>query len=624
VDDLAEFLATNPPFSSLAEPELQRVAGAAKVVDYDAGQEILDAFETVGDNLFVVRSGQVELWTSPSGDDGPCDETLGEGAVFGQSSVLTRATVGPRAVALGPVRVIKIPQGAVAAAFSSPAGVRLLAEDLFVARLRARPEPRLRTVDELVVSAPVIGRPDMTVSAAARLMTERSSGYLAIPDGPGRFGLLTDAVLREQVVAAGRSGDTPVVEVMIRDATTVQTGTPTADVIRELTEHRLDQLLVTDASGALRGAVDPQDFLASPPGAGFLLREKVRKAEDLAQVNTLAQQLPILLGDLVRQRREASEATAIYSTVLDAIQRRVLSLVLQATPELDEAEVTWLLLGSNARREPTPGSDIDSAVVFAESVDTPARAAAYRAAFAEVAVALRAAGLRVDEHGATPSSPEFARTRPEWRRAAQQWLASPLDNQGMLMASLLIDGRPIQGDPAASVVGEVFADAREHPGTMRLLVQESLSHKAQLRSVRDVLAGRGGTFDLKQHALRPVVEIARWAALGVRATGLSTRSRLAAASGSMLLPTEQARTLIEVFEVLQRVRLRQQLAQLERGEDVTDVVWMRRLAPLDRSLIAQSVREISTVQKRLYNIIRYTSPEEWGATGDAGAQATPR
>ncbi len=208
--------------------------------------------------------------------------------------------------------------------------------------------------------------------------------------------------------------------------------------------------------------------------------------------------------------------------------------------------------------------------MFAESVDTPERAAAYRAAFAEVAHALRAAGLRVDEHGATPSSPEFARTRQEWRRAAQQWLASPLENQGMLMASLLIDGRPIQGDPAASVVGEVFADAREHPGTMRLLVQESLSHKAQLRSVRDVLAGRGGTFDLKQHALRPVVEIARWAALGVRATDLSTRSRLAAASGSMLLPTEQASTLIEVFEVLQRVRLRQQLAQLERGQDVTD------------------------------------------------------
>ena len=209
--------------------------------------------------------------------------------------------------------------------------------------------------------------------------------------------------------------------------------------------------------------------------------------------------------------------------------------------------------------------------------------------------------------------PLISTMRSQWRAAAQQWLVSPLDGQGMLMASLLLDGRPIQGDPAQPVVNEVFADVRDHPGTMRLLVRESLSRKAQLRSVRDVLAGRGGTFDLKANALRPVVEIARWAALSVRSPELSTRARLAAASGSMLLPAEQAQILIEVFEVLQRVRLRQQLAQRERGEQVSDVVWMRRLGPLDRSLIGQSVREISAVQKRLYNLVQYTSPREWSA-----------
>jgi CBS domain-containing protein len=616
VDGLARFLGANPPFCSLSESELESVAAAARVVDHPAGALILDAFTTPGEDLFVVMTGQVELWTTGGAQDEPADEIIGPGCVFGHSTALTGAAVGPRAVALGPVRLVEIPRKAVASVFSSPDGVRFLVQDLSVDRVRPQVPPRFRTVDELVVSAPVIGEADMTVTEAARVMTERSSSYLAVPQGNGQFGMLTDTVLREHVVAAGRPGDTPVADVMIRRAMTARAGTPTADVLHQLAEHRLDHLLVVDASGELRGAVDPQDFLTSPSGAGMVLRENVRRAGSADQVVALARQLPVLLGDLVRQRREASETTAVYSTVLDAIQRRVLSLVLAGRPELDEAEVTWMLLGSNGRREPTLGSDIDSAVVFAESVDTPARAAAYRSAFAEVADVLRRAGLRVDRHGATPGSPAFSRTRSQWRAAAQQWLVSPLDDQGMLMASLLLDGRPIQGDPAQPVVNEVFADVRDHPGTMKLLVRESLSHRAQLRSVRDVLAGRGGTFDLKTHALRPVVEIARWAALSVRSPELSTRARLSAASGSMLLPTEQAQTLIEVFEVLQRVRLRQQLAQFERGERVSDVVWMRRLAPLDRSLVAQSVREISTVQKRLYNILQYTSPQEWGARAD--------
>lgn len=614
MDGLARFLAANPPFCSLSEPELERVATAARVVDYPAGAEIMDAFAEPGDDLFVVMSGQVELWTSVGGPDDPADEIIGPGCVFGHSTVLTGAPIGPRAVALGPVRLVTISRSSVASVFSSPAGVRFLAEDMSADRMRSQMSAPFRNVDELIVSAPVLGEADMTVAEAARVMTQRSSSYLAFPHGNGEFGLITDSVLREHVVAAGRPGDTPVKEIMIRRAITAHAGTPTADVVHQLSEHRLDHLLITDSTGALRGAVDPLDFLTSPSGAGMMLREKVRRAETAEQVVALARQLPVMLADLVRQRREASETTAVYSTVVDAIQRRALSLVLAAHPELHEAEVTWMLLGSNARREPTLGSDIDSAVVFAESVDTPERAAAYRAAFAEVSDLLRTAGLRIDEHGATPSSAMFARTRSQWRAAAQQWLGSPLDGQGMLMASLLLDGRPIQGDPAQPVVSEVFADVRDHPGTMKLLVRESLSHRAHLRSVRDVLAGRGGTFDLKTHALRPVVEIARWAALYVHSPELSTRARLAAASGSMLMPAEQASTLIEVFEVLQRVRLRQQVGQFERGEPVSDVVWMRHLAPLDRSLVAQSVREISTAQKRLYNLVQYTSPQEWGFT----------
>jgi CBS domain-containing protein len=618
VNDLARFLGENAPFDSLEEPTLQRVADVARVADYPGGTEIMDAFAKVAADLSVVMDGQVGLWTAEGSHDELPDEVLRRGSVFGYLSVMSGVTVGPRALALGPVRLVHVPRSAVASAFSSTTWVRLLARDLSGAGTRSRRLSRFHTVDELISSAPVLGEPQMTVRQAAGLMTDRSSSYLAVPEPTGGFGLVTDAVLREHVVAAGRPTDTPVCDVMIEHAVTARTGTPTADVLLELTERRLDHLLVTDSSGALRGAVEPQDFLASPAAAGVLMREQVRRAQDLDQVVAVARRLPELLGDLVEQRRDASDATAAYSTVLDAIQQRVLSFVLRGRADLDESEVTWMLLGSNARREPVLGSDIDSAVVFAESVETAERAAAYRSAFQEVTDVLGGAGLRIDQHGATPTRAKFARTRSQWRRAAEQWLESPLDNQGMLMASLLLDGRPIQGDPTEPVVHEVFADVRDHPGTMKLLVRESLSHRARLRSVRDVLAGRGDTFDLKTHALRPVVEIARWAALSVRSPELSTRARLSAASGSMLLPTDQAETLIEVFEVLQRVRLRQQLAQFERGDRVSDVVWMPRLAPLDRSLVAQSVREISTVQKRLFNLIQYTFPAEWGRPDDTG------
>ena len=608
--DLAGFLAGIPPFDGLDEAGRKSVAAAARVVDHPAGAEIVDGFDHVVDELFVVVSGQVELWTVRGAHDVVADEVLTRGGVFGFLGLLSGTIAGPRAVALDPARVVHLPREVVASAFSSPAGVRFLAERLSPSR-DGRTQ-WFRTVDELVIAAPTVGEPGMTVAEAARRMSEGGCGYLAVPEPDGGFGLVTDAVLRERVLAAGRSPDTPVREVMIPDAPTVLTGTPTDDVLLKFTERPVDHLLVVDPAGGLRGAVEPQDLLASPSGAEVLLREQLRRAPDLDRVVDLGSRLPRLLDDLLQQRREASAATAMYSTVVDAVQRRALALVLARHPDLDEAEVTWMSLGSNARREPVLSSDIDSAVVLAESVDTPERVAAYRRAFAEVDDVLARSGLQVDVHGATPSRELFTRTRSQWRRAAREWLLHPLDDNGMLMASLLLDGRPIQGDPAEPVVQEVFADVRKHTGTMKLLVRESLSHRARLRSVRDVLGGRGGTFDLKEHAVRPVVEIARWAALSVRHPALSTRARLTAAAGSMLLPQEQARTLVEVFEVLQRVRLHHQLAQHERGERPSDVVVVGRLPPLDRTLVTQSVREIAAVQKRLFNLVQYTYPTEWG------------
>jgi CBS domain-containing protein len=160
-------------------------------------------------------------------------------------------------------------------------------------------------------------------------------------------------------------------------------------------------------------------------------------------------------------------------------------------------------------------------------------------------------------------------------------------------------------------VTRVFSDLREHPGTMRLLLQESLARRAKLRSAWGIFARRPDTFDIKEYALLPVVNIARWAALSVGSAVLPTTDRLRAAAGSAMLPDEAASTLIEVFEALQRLRLRYQLKQHQAGDRPTDVITLKLLSPIDRSVVAQAVREISTVQRRMDNVAHFVAIEEW-------------
>jgi len=300
---------------------------------------------------------------------------------------------------------------------------------------------------------------------------------------------------------------------------------------------------------------------------------------------------------------------ALDADLVDAVVRRALQLVFARHPALSLDLFTWLSLGSNGRRETVPSSDVDAAVAFDDRVST-VEVAQYRLVFGEVIALLADAGLRADTNGVNPSSSVFARTNGRWRAAGQQWLAAPLDHNGAMMTSLLVDARPIHGDPGLPAVTRVFSDLREHPATMRLLLEESLSKRARIRTVRDLLR-REDTFDVKQHALLPLVNLARWAALSAGSFVLPTVERLRTAGGTSMLPAARAATLVEVFEVLQGLRLGYQLRQMERGERPSDLLERAELSSKERSTIARAVREIAAVQRRADNVALYAPAEEW-------------
>ena len=114
------------------------------------------------------------------------------------------------------------------------------------------------------------------------------------------------------------------------------------------------------------------------------------------------------------------------------------------------------------------------------------------------------------------------------------------------------------------------------------MLQESPPTRARLRSVRDVFARRD-TFDVKTHALLPIVNLARWSALSVGSAALATTERLQAAAGSAMRPA--------------------------------DLLSRERLSPIDRSMLAQAVREIAAAQRRMDNVSAYLPASEWASRG---------
>ncbi|MGI3783812.1 MAG: putative nucleotidyltransferase substrate binding domain-containing protein [Janthinobacterium lividum] len=610
---LKDFLAEHPPFDSLDRYGLTTLAEAAQLQRFSAGEVVVDAFAEPTVEVFVVVEGRVGLWNEADRLAGPVQERLGPGNLFGFSAMLTGQPVGPRVVALRPTTVARLPEAAVLPAFTSRGGIRFLAREVSTALRGRAAAPTYTTVADLVRTKPLVVAGADPVDQVVRAMSEADVGCCIVLLPDARLGLLTDRMLREGILVPGRPPSTPVSEVADADPVLVALDDSVTEAVVALLDREADYLVVADRAGELRGLVSPRDVVVATGTAGTGLQEQLRRAPDADTLAATGRRLPALLAELLKGGLGSARVLAVYSALVDACLRRAIELVLAEHPELPSDGFTWLSIGSNGRREAVLSSDVDSAVSFDDGLP-PATVTAFRRAFAEVHELLARAGLGHDRHGAAAYRPDFSRTKSEWREAAQGWLGNPIVNQGAMMTSLLVDARPVWGDTGLPAVARVFNDLRAHPLTMQLLLKETLAYRARLRSVRDLLARRPETFDIKAHALLPITNIARWGALSAGVAALPTPERLRESGTSEMLPAAQARTLADVFEVLQGLRLEAQIDQVARGEHASDVLGLEHLSPLDRSVIASAVREIAAVQRRMDNLTAWLPTDEWAVS----------
>jgi CBS domain-containing protein len=300
-------------------------------------------------------------------------------------------------------------------------------------------------------------------------------------------------------------------------------------------------------------------------------------------------------------RVAATGIMAVYSVVTDALTRRLLELEVQAAEE-PVAKFAWLALGSQARREATPSSDLDTAIVWFGDVDD-AGASRLKALAAKVVADLERCGFRADAHDATASSPLFVRSVASWQRAVRSWIADPTQEQALILASVLVDSRPVWGVHLGSPVADTFRLAESGSVLLRMLARFALSHRPPTGFLRGLVVEHDGEhrgrLDLKHGGVIPIVDLARWAGMAAGVTSASTIERLRAAGTAGTLPSADARTLEDAFELIAALRMQHQVRQVRAGEPPDDYVDPAELSALTRSHLKEAFRAVASVQKRV-------------------------
>jgi CBS domain-containing protein len=431
-------------------------------------------------------------------------------------------------------------------------------------------------------------------------MTDRGVSAVLVPLAHS-FGIMTDSDLRTRVIGAGLSPDAPVSAAMTTPAYSVTADRLASDVLLDMLERNVHHIPVLSAAGQILGVVDDGDLAATQGRTPLLLRRAIARAQSPAELAAAAAGIGPMTIALHDARATAEHLTAVRSVVLDALIRRLAELSVQAAGA-PPVPFTWFALGSLARREAVPSSDVDSALGW--EGDHPG-AAGYVATVARaVEEGLRACGLLSDAHGASAANPLFARSLDSWHRAARSLAEDPTQDKGLILVSVLADSRPVWS--SGGVAGSGLWDARpypDHPELLRMVARFALSFRPPTGFLREFAVEhsgeRRGQLDLKHGGIIPIVDLARWAGMAAGAASAPTLERLRAAEAAGTMEGAEARTLMEAFGFIGSLRLDHQVEQLKRGSVPDDFVDPKTLNPLARSYLREAFRAVASVQARL-------------------------
>jgi CBS domain-containing protein len=613
--DIAQFLRSYPPFDELDAAAVARVAAAAELESFDAGTVIFRQGDEPVRYLRVVRSGEVEI----TADDRVL-RLLGEGEVFGQASMLSGQPTSFEARAVTQdTTCYRIPVEIAERLLAAPEGLRyvartLLAEptDMHVLAREATRNLADDPVGGLVRGDPVVCPPQTSIREAAQRMSASTATCVVVSLPDGGYGIVTDRDLRVKVVAAGLSSDAPVADVMSAPAFTTVADRPAGAVLLEMFDRGLRHCPVLSPTGDVLGVVEDMDLVAVRARSSFYLRQRIAVAASVAELQAVARELRPMVVSLHDAQAGAANVMAVYAVCVDALTRRLLELEqerLQASGAEPLPKFAWLAMGSQARREAMPSSDVDSAIVWfpAEGDGGDAGADAVKARLLAlgrtVMDGLAGCGLPADTNGVSAAVPAFVRPVQSWQRVARSWLEDPSQEKALVLTSTLLDSRPVWGVHTGTPVADTFRLAPDHPLLLRQLARLAVAQRPSTSFLRGLVVehegAHAGQLDLKEGAIKPILALARWGAIAAGVTIASTSERLHAAGAAGTLPDGEAETLRDAFLLINNLRLDHQVGQLRAGLEPDDFVSPDELSDLMRTQLREALRAISSIQRRV-------------------------
>ncbi|MBI2277105.1 MAG: hypothetical protein HYU74_07135 [Dechloromonas sp.] len=322
--------------------------------------------------------------------------------------------------------------------------------------------------------------------------------------------------------------------------------------------------------------------------------------DGLERAPALAHRLRKLMLELAGRGIAGQDMTRLVSAGNDQLTVRVIELTARKH-RLPQVAWCWLALGSEGRHEQTFVTDQDNGLIFnaTDSREADAMRALFLPFAQEVNQRLADCGFKLCNGQVMAGNPAWCLSFDEWRERFIDWVRRP-EPAALLNASIFFDLRPLFGqlELGEALRTLLLSLTSDTPSFLHLMAANALQAEVPL-NFRGEVAAEGDMLDLKKFGSRIFVDVARIFSLAAGTRAVHSVERLREAGHLAGLSGNETAAAVAAFSHVLRLRLDQQLADLELGISDSHGLKLHKLHEMDRAILREALKQARRLQQRL-------------------------
>ena len=446
---------------------------------------------------------------------------------------------------------------------------------------------------------------DDQVVTAARLMRDKAISSLIVCDEENQpVGIMTDRDLRGKVVAEQLDPAAHKVrEVMTTPVISVSEDDTLFEVLYRMSHHRIHRVGVVNAENALVGIINESDIIRLQNRSPQRLLRAIDEAQTVADLKTIHHESEQLVVYLCRSGVRTRELVQLISLLNDQIADRLIEMLKHSQFPGMGRNSTFLVLGSEGRREQTLKTDQDNAMICADDCSTEELAEIE--AFSHVLVdSLIEIGVPECPGGIMAKNPFWRRRLAEWKDAVDSWIAAP-SGENILNFSMFSDMRSLCGDCglAEQLSAHIIQRAEENTIFLARMAANVCRFPPPIGLFGRIKTESGGEhagkIDLKKAGIFALTEGIKTLALSIGVLGGGTHDKLAILQEKGVLSQAQVNDLEASFNLLTFLRLRAQVAAAAAGREVDNYISPASLDRVEKGRLKLALEVVSSFEGML-------------------------